>query len=132
MALPSPAERRVYRRISAPARAHLIRPDGARAELPVRDVSLGGVFLFTQKLPAPMGERLPVEIHLPNSTYVVQLSAELVRSVESDVPGVLLGVGLRFVDITPEQRVQLDGLMLRLLEGPGGERRAYPRVSHRI
>jgi c-di-GMP-binding flagellar brake protein YcgR len=125
-------ERRVYRRIAAPARAQIVRGDGSRAELPVRDVSLGGVFLFTASLPAAMGEMLNVEIYLPNSTYVVQLKAEVVRSVESDQPGKLLGVGLRFSDLSPEQRLQLDGLMLRLLEGPGGERRAYPRVSHRV
>jgi c-di-GMP-binding flagellar brake protein YcgR len=126
------SERRVYRRISAPARAQVIRGDGTRLELPVRDVSLGGIFLFTRELPAPMGEELNVEIHLPSSTYVVRLRAEVVRSVESDKPGELLGVGLRFVDPTPEQRVALDGLMLKLLEGPGGERRAYPRISHHV
>ena len=101
-------------------------------ELPVRDVSLGGVFLFTRELPAPIGELLQVEVHLPASTYVVKLSAEVVRSVESQTPGELLGVGLRFVDPTPEQRLALDSLMLKLLEGSGGERRAYPRISHQV
>jgi hypothetical protein len=124
-------DRRVYRRISAPARAQLIQPDGGRLELPVRDVSVGGIFLFTSVLPAPIGTQVSLEVHLPQSTYVVRLDAEIVRSVE-DPPGKLLGIGLRFADPTPEQRVQLDGLMLRLLEGPGGERRAYPRVSHRV
>jgi c-di-GMP-binding flagellar brake protein YcgR len=125
-------DRRVHRRIAAPARAQLIHADGSRAELPVRDVSLGGVFLFTRTLPAPIGSSLNVEIYLPNTTHVVRLNAEVVRSVAAETPGELLGVGLRFADPTPEQRLQLDSLMLRLLEGPGGERRAYPRVSHRV
>jgi c-di-GMP-binding flagellar brake protein YcgR len=130
---PIPAsERRVYRRICAPARAQLIRDDGNRMELPVRDVSLGGIFLFTRELPAAIGEELSVEIHLPASTYVVRMRAEVVRSVESETPGELLGVGLRFLEPTPEQRVAMDGLLLKLLEGPGGERRAYPRISHHV
>lgn len=126
------SERRVYRRISAPARAQLVSKDGARLELPVRDVSVGGVFLFTSTLPAPIGSQVALELHLPQSTYVVQLDAEIVRSVEGAEPGKLLGIGLRFLEPSPEQRVQLDALMLRLLEGSGGERRAYPRVSHRV
>jgi c-di-GMP-binding flagellar brake protein YcgR len=130
---PIPAsERRIYRRISAPARAQVVRQDGTRMELPVRDISLGGLFLFARELPAPVGEQITVELHLPASTYVVRLAAEIVRSVESETPGELLGVGLRFVDPTPEQRAALDGLMLKLLEGPGGERRAYPRISHHV
>jgi hypothetical protein len=83
-------------------------------------------------MPAPIGGELEIEIHLPNSTHVARLNAEVVRSVETDIPGTLLGVGLRFSNPTPEQRVALDGLVMRMLEGPGGERRAYPRVSHRV
>jgi len=124
-------ERRVHRRIAAPARAHIVRADGSRLELPVRDVSLGGIFLFTKELPAPVGDTVTLEIHLPASTYVARVDAEIVRSVEEPA-GQLLGIGCRFMEPSPDQRLALQLLLTHLLEGAGGERRAYPRVSHRV
>jgi c-di-GMP-binding flagellar brake protein YcgR len=124
-------ERRVHPRIAAPVRAQILNSVGERRELPVRDISRGGLFVFTPRLPAPLGSLVTVELFVPNTTFVAQLQAEVVRSVEGEAGG-LLGVGLQFAEQSPEQKSALDALLAKLLEGSGGERRAYPRISHRV
>jgi c-di-GMP-binding flagellar brake protein YcgR len=125
-------ELRAYPRVSAPVRASWLGPQG-RADLPVRDISQGGIFVFTPTQLAQVGDELVLEIDLPTGGAAMRINATVVRAVMA--PGedqVLLGLGLQFTSVTPEQQANLAKLIAQLLEGPGGHRRAYPRISHRL
>ncbi len=123
------AELRAHPRIRAPARAFWLAPAG-RTELPVRDISLGGLFLQAPPQRLQIGDELWLELSLTDGTQTVQVQAQVVREVVA--PREECGFGLRFLQVTPAVRTQLEALLRQLLAGPGGERRAYPRISHRI
>ncbi|MDQ3263530.1 MAG: PilZ domain-containing protein [Myxococcota bacterium] len=123
------AELRAHPRIRAPARAFWLDPAG-RTELPVRDVSLGGLFLLAPPQRMQIGDEVPLELGLSDGTLTVRVQAKVVREVVA--PQEECGFGLRFVQVSPPIRLQLEALLRQLLAGPGGERRAYPRISHRI
>jgi c-di-GMP-binding flagellar brake protein YcgR len=126
----SKVENRAHPRIAAPVRARVVTGD-RRTELPVRDISLGGIFVFTPEQLFPIGEQMLLEIGLPDDRPEVTLTAEVVRTVLGE-KGEVLGVGMHFVEVTSEQRAKLGAMLERLLEGPGGQRRAFARVAHRL
>lgn len=126
------AEQRKHPRISAPAVARLRKDSGEEFELPVRDISLGGVFVYVHQAPAAIGEQVDLALALREGPPSVRLRAELVRTVPSPEGHWLLGVGLHFVDVTAEQRQGLERLLDEILKGDGGQRRAWPRISTRL
>jgi c-di-GMP-binding flagellar brake protein YcgR len=133
MLVPGGAELRAHTRISAPVRAFVHPAEGRPYEVPVRDISLGGVFLLTPKQICNVGEAVNVELAAPDATGGFLLRAEAVRSVLStESESGLLGMGFQFVEMRHEQQEALKSLITLLLAGGGGERRAYPRVSHRV
>ena len=123
-------ELRAHPRISAPARAFLISETKGRVELPVRDVSRGGIFLFTPEGLMQVGEEVQLEVGLPDGSFTLQLWGLVVRQLLA--PKGEAGVGLKFVRLTPEIDERLVDLLRRLIDGGGGKRRAYPRISHRV
>src|SRR5689334_6240680 len=125
-------ELRAHPRISAPMRAFVHPKEGRPYELPVRDISVGGVFLVTTSAICRIGEVIDVELAQPDAAGGFLVKAEAVRSVM--VPGKedQLGIGFQFVDLRPEQQEALRHFVGGLLAGAGGQRRAYPRVSHRV
>lgn len=125
-------EKRQHLRISAPAQATLRRGNGETFELPVRDVSLGGAFLFARHAPLEMGEVATLTLTSPGDGPAVTLKAELVRTVLAEDGPDLLGMGFQFVELVDVERGQLEAFLKRLMSGPGGERRAYPRISHQL
>lgn len=126
------ADQRKHPRISAPAVARLRRDNGEEFELPVRDVSLGGAFVYVHRMPAELGELVDLSLAVREGQPSVGLRAELVRTVPAPEGHWLLGVGLHFVDVTPEQRQGLEQLLDEILKGGGGQRRAWPRISTRL
>lgn len=123
-------ELRAHPRIVAPARAFLLSGPRGRRELPVRDLSLGGLLLLAPPGVFRVGEEHALELTLPDDSFVVPVRARAVR--EAIGPEGEAGVGMKFVDPDAVTRNQLAELMRRLLAGTGGNRRAYPRISHRI
>jgi c-di-GMP-binding flagellar brake protein YcgR len=125
-------EQRAHPRISAPMRAFVHPEKGRPYELPVRDISLGGLFLLTTQAICRIGEVIDLELAEPDAAGGFLVKAEAVRSVL--VPGKddQLGIGFQFVDLRPEQQEALRRFVSGLLAGSGGQRRAYPRVSHRV
>lgn len=121
-------------RISAPASATLVTPDGRRIDLPVKELSRSQVFLSTPTLLVEVGAVMTVEIASLDRARSVTLAATVVKAVMAppEEGSGLLGLRLQFVDVSPEQEQQLGQLLIGLLEGPGGQRRAYPRISHRM
>jgi c-di-GMP-binding flagellar brake protein YcgR len=131
MAIPPGQDKRAHPRLSAPVRAFVLSPDGRRAEYPVRDLSAGGLFIFTTVTSVKVGDRLRLELSPLDRDLPVQLDAQVARLVppEPERPG---GLGLYFVDVLPAAQTALKALLHHLLHGKGGERRAYPRVAHRV
>lgn len=113
-------------------RAFVHPKDGRPYELPVRDISLGGLFLLTTSEICRVGEVIDLELAETNAAGGFLVKAEAVRVVL--VPGKedQLGIGFQFVDLRPEQQEALRRFVSGLLSGIGGQRRAYPRVSHRV
>lgn len=123
-------ELRAHPRIAAPARAFLLSGARGSRELPVRDLSLGGMLLLAPPGLFTVGEESSLELTLPDGGFTVPVRARAVR--EAIGPEGEAGVGLKFVDPDAVTRNQLAELMRRLLSGTGGNRRAYPRISHRV
>jgi c-di-GMP-binding flagellar brake protein YcgR len=133
MTMPVGHEMRAHSRISAPMRAQ-VHPRGGRPyEVPVRDISEGGIFLLTSTPICRVGEVIDLELARADGSGGFLLQAEAVRSVLAPGQGRdILGMGFQFVDLRPEQLQMLRAFIAGLLEGSGGARRAYPRVSHRV
>jgi c-di-GMP-binding flagellar brake protein YcgR len=131
--VPSGEELRAHPRITAPMRA-FVHPSGGRPyEVPVRDISVGGVFLLTAAAICRVGEVIDLELSEADRTGGFLVRAEAVRAVLAPGPErEQLGIGFQFVDLRPEQQEALRRFVSALLGGSGGQRRAYPRVSHRV
>ncbi len=125
-------EQRATPRISAPVRACVIGADGARSEVPLRDIGMGGLFVYSPYPLAAVGQTLQFEIGTPDGAYFLQLPAEATRHTVRPDSNELLGIAFQFPELTSEQRARLAELLARLLEGPGGDKRAFPRVSARL
>jgi c-di-GMP-binding flagellar brake protein YcgR len=132
MAVPAGEELRAHPRIAAPMRAFVHPKEGRPYELPVRDVSVGGLFLLTTSAICQVGEVIDVELAEPNAAGGFLVKAEAVRAVMVPEGEHQLGIGFQFVDLRPEQQEALRRFVSGLLDKSGGERRAYPRVSHRV
>jgi len=107
-------------------------PEGRPYEVPVRDVSLGGIFLLTTASICDVGQVIDLELTTVNREGGFLVRAEAVRSVLDPNKGSQLGIGFQFVDLRPEQQEMLRRFLADLLSGSGGQRRAYPRISHRV
>ncbi len=72
------------------------------------DISAGGMFLRAEE-PLPVGTRLDLEFNLPGDDIAVRTAAEVVRivapSLDLERPS---GMGIRFLDITKEQRKDIE------------------------
>jgi c-di-GMP-binding flagellar brake protein YcgR len=132
MAVLPGAEQRAHPRIAAPMRAFVHPAKERPYELPVRDISLGGVFLLTTSAICRVGEVIDLELAEPDSAGGFLVRAEAVRAVMVPGKDSQLGIGFQFVDLRPEQQEALRRFMSKLLAGNGGQRRAYPRMSHRV
>lgn len=78
-----------------------------------QDIGTGGLFLTTREL-RPIGERFRVLFRIPGSEHDFQPLCEVRwhRSPrKTGEPAVRPGMGLRFLDLTPEERRLIDGLI---------------------
>jgi len=132
MPVPNAEEQRAHPRIAAPMRAFVHPGQGRPYELPVRDISLGGIFLLTTSAICRVGDVIDLELAAPDAAGGFLVRAEAVRSVMVPEKDTQLGIGFQFVDLRPEQQEVLRRFVSGLLAGAGGQRRAYPRVSHRV
>jgi c-di-GMP-binding flagellar brake protein YcgR len=118
-------EKRAYARISLADR-FTVRLGETKLALPVRDISLGGVFLYTDDSTLSVSTLLTVEI--PYGQPPLEMAAEVVRVIPvPDHPERNLGVGLRWSESSEKARAQLVRIIDGLLEKPSGKRSA-PRI----
>ncbi len=92
------------RRITARAPLDLWVEEEKGEELYFRrtgNISIGGIY-FEQAIPHPLGTRVRVRFALPGSPEVVEVDAEIVRALDSDV-----GMGMEFIGLDDEQKKQI-------------------------
>lgn len=79
----------------------------------VHDLSETGLFLETV-MPLPPGKRVRITPLLPEAAGLFELEGEVVRAEEYDPDRLMerpAGMGVRFLDVTPEQVQQLQALV---------------------
>lgn len=92
-------DRRKYRRVNAPV---FIQPVGPLQRHTLRDVSLGGLRSYSDE-PHEIGERLQLELLLPDkSSLTVLVEVAWVNELPDDSPA-KYDIGLRYIDIEPEE-----------------------------
>lgn len=96
-----PSDRRNYRRVQAPV---LVRPVGVLSKpdpRQVRDISLGGLRVYSDDEARP-GERLEMELIFPHEdTAIFLVEVVWVEELPAGSPA-RFDVGLRYVDVRPE------------------------------
>ena len=77
----------------------------------LKDISKGGIFLRT---PAPLdpGEDVVVVLELPNGEEI-ELGATVVHSVKPEESPTGPGMGMKFIDLTPEKRARVEAFLQR-------------------
>jgi uncharacterized protein (TIGR02266 family) len=73
------------------------------------NISVGGIFIVTYDLRA-LGERVSVKFRLPDSMIAVEVECEVrwLRPFNDATPETPPGMGLRFLDLAPQDLVRID------------------------
>jgi len=85
-----------------------------------RDISVGGLFIET-KQPLPIGSSVSLRFHLDDPSAVIVASAEVTYHVAN------FGMGVQFVEISPEDRKRIKAFVARAVSAPEQPERQAPR-----
>jgi uncharacterized protein (TIGR02266 family) len=98
-------ERRASRRL---ATAFMVRfkSSGGLEEFVTQNISSGGMFLATT-MEKPVGERVRLVVVHPVTDQTFELEAEVVRNEGEAAAMGLMGIALRFLDLTPQKEETL-------------------------
>ena len=81
------------------------------------NLSAGGMFIATRK-PLPPGTIITVEFILPDTSVKIKTKAEVVWARKSTLsPSQKRGMGIRFNDLTEDDKKKIDFLVSRLKMG---------------
>jgi len=82
------------------------------------NISSGGLFVRTRK-PLPKGERFVLKLQLPDLSEPLKIQSEVawVREAEGESGGEASGMGIRFVEMSPEERGVLNNYVEGALAG---------------
>jgi c-di-GMP-binding flagellar brake protein YcgR len=107
-------ERRSTRRIASAFMVRFKSGEGLE-EFVTQNISSGGMFLATTRTKAE-GERIRLVVIHPVTDRTFELEAEVARSEGGSAPIGLMGVALRFLEMTPEKEAEF-----KLFVGPAAE-----------
>jgi len=93
------ADKRQHKRVSYPCEVECTGAGANPLNPRISDLSSSGAFIDSM-FPVPVGTRFAVGFALPSGP--IQLTAEVVHSMEH------FGMGVRFLDVTIEQRARLE------------------------
>jgi len=125
-------DRRAHARVAVPLNVRVVLGP-KEIELPVRDISRRGVFLYTSEPPATVGAHLTLKLAMTAGIKPLTLHAQVIRIVMDTEPlARVLGMALRFLDLDANLEKQLVELMDRAMLGRGTKMRAFPRVYHLV
>lgn len=95
-------EKRHDKRVSFPCEVECTGAGANPLNPRISDLSSSGAFIDSM-MAVPVGTRFMVRFSLPSGP--IQLSAEVVHAMEH------FGMGVRFLDVTPEQHTRLEDLV---------------------
>jgi Tfp pilus assembly protein PilZ len=96
------------------------------------NISQSGIFLETPKPFAKVGEKVDLQIKLPNSTEKIGVQGKVVRIVGPNQVGVRKGVGIEFLKIETKQTKLFNSFLEELISAKGMGCRKYPRIDTKI
>lgn len=120
-------ERRANARVAIPLDARL-RIHGEEHALVVREISRTGIYLFVEKPIVKVGDKVELELAIIARIRPLVVNAQVLR-INKTAGGDISGIGLKFMDMSKQQKETLLELIDRGMQGPGTRTRAYPRVS---
>jgi uncharacterized protein (TIGR02266 family) len=126
-------ERRAHARVGASIVVRIANADGTFDEFITKDVSMGGVFVHTDR-PRSLGEQLDLLICFTDGLEEVAVLGQVARIVgfeDGGIPGPK-GMGIRFIIVEPKQKEQLEQFLDSLLELTGAGSREHQRVKARL
>lgn len=127
-------ERRIHARVDTCLRLEYKLAEGI-IEAKSKDVSLSGMFIQTDH-PLEIGDRLNLAIQRSDDAPVIQAIGEVVRVVNPDSGSEKSGVGVRFVEMDPEDRKDLQAYLVDMVNQEQAvgtqERRKYARIERLI
>jgi uncharacterized protein (TIGR02266 family) len=129
-------ERRQYTRLDSRLQARFLWPEGSFV-LQTADLGADGLFVATDHLLAPR-ERAKVLLMVPGYEDPVRAVVEVIRVIETPLPGLPAGLGLKFVMIDSSGRQAiLEYMVGRVVKrfgplDPHSELRGEPRIRRRI
>lgn len=122
-------EKRAHARVASVVAARVVM-GREEVEYPVRDISRGGVFLNAKSAFAPVGGKVQLRLALAGWVRPVTLHAQVTRVAMNTVThAAATGIGLKFQFESPTQSAAVLDLIDRSMDGPGTEKRAWPRVQ---
>lgn len=77
------------------------------------NINQSGLYIKTNK-PLPPGTRLDIQFLLPNNSRPVQVEGEVVWVNEKTTKGINPGMGIRFEELEPEAKRQINDLVRAL------------------
>jgi hypothetical protein len=95
-------EKRHARRVTYPCEVECTGAGANPLNPRISDLSSSGAFIDSM-MAVPVGTRFSVKFVLPSGP--IQLDAEVVHSMEH------FGMGVRFLDVTPDQRARLEEMV---------------------
>jgi uncharacterized protein (TIGR02266 family) len=96
------------------------------------NLSKSGVFLETTEWSPAVGERVAMELLLPNAEGAIRVTGRVARVVRPNQPGHPAGVGVHFLKVEARQARTFDRLIDKLLDARGIGCRRYPRVKTQV
>jgi len=79
------------------------------------NLSSGGVY-FEQSIPHPLGTCVSLKFTLPGESHVIQTKAEIVNTPNAENG---LGMGVRFIDLSHDNRRRIETYVQSAVERPG-------------
>ena len=122
-------DKRAHARVAVPINAQVVV--GAReTEFVVKDISRGGIFLFTNSPPGVLGSTLTLKLSLTAGIKPLVLRGRIARIIADPKGhgGATLGIGIEFTDRNSTQDQAILALLDRAMIGRGTNNRAFPRV----
>jgi c-di-GMP-binding flagellar brake protein YcgR len=110
--VPSEQDRRQFKRVHAPVYCRPVGPSlrfSTERSKPT-DISRGGMRIYAEQAPTK-GSELDIELFLPDNVSVAcRVQVVWIEELPAGSPA-RFDVGLRFVDITDEDRARLGGVL---------------------
>jgi uncharacterized protein (TIGR02266 family) len=124
-------ERRTKTRVETKLKVRLVEEGGEFITYP-GNLSKSGLFIETQHQSVEKGEKVELEVRLPNASDDVKILGKVTRIVGLNKVGSTPGIGIEFLKIEARHARTFERLIDRLIDSRGIGSRHYPRVKTQV